>query len=60
MDITAEMLSRLTRNIDKTIEKGVGSELIRIDPCRGDLNQLVIQSTSIEKKHWQIRSQKNY
>ena len=54
------MLSRLTRNIDKTIEKGVGSELIRIDPCRGDLNQLVIQSTSIEKKHWQIRSQKNY
>ena len=51
MDITAEMLSRLTRNIDETIEKGVGSELIRIDPCRGDLNQLVIQSTSIEKKH---------
>ena len=53
MDITAEMLSILTRNIDKTIEKGVGSELIRIDACRGDLNQLAIQLTNqLKKKHW--------
>ena len=32
MDITAEMLSRLTKNIDKTIKKGVGLEFTRIDP----------------------------
>ena len=38
MDVTTEILTRMTRNIDKAIEQGLGSEFIKIYPDKGELN----------------------
>ena len=38
MDVTTEILTRMTRNIDKAIEQGLGSESIKIYPDKGELN----------------------
>ena len=38
MEIMTGVLTRMNRNIDKAIEQGLGSEFIRIDPGKGELN----------------------